>query len=174
MNANLAELLTVDLDSQEVLQDEFKIFAKKVNQNWFNRQYYYMHSFTEYFKNLLDKILDEINLPYYDILLQLHHSDYYFEKDHLTIIHTDQYRKSCITIPIYFNDTEPVQFYDLQSNIIQTSIYTKKHPSLVNVSTRHSIKITDMNNPRILLQISYKQRFEDIVARNPSIWKIYE
>lgn len=174
MNNNLAALLSVNLDSYEVLQSEFKNFAEKINLNWYNRHYFYMHSFTDYFKELLDKILDEINLPYYDILLQLHHKDYYFEKEHLSVIHNDKYRKSCITIPIFMSDTEPVQFYNLENTVVQTSIYTKNHPSLVNVFTNHAIKITDMENPRILLQISYKHGFEDIIARNPSIWKIYE
>lgn len=174
MNSNLAELLTVDLDSQESLQYEFKKFTEKTKLVWFNRHYLNMHNFTDYFRDLIDKILDEINLPYIDILLQLHHKDYYFEKEHLSVIHDDKYRNSCVTLPIFFSTDEPLQFYDENLKQVQSSIYSTKNPSLVNTSQRHSIKITNMENPRVLLQISYKHSFEDIIARNPSIWKIYE
>lgn len=173
MSSNLAQLLTINLDSQEQLQQEFILFANKLNLQWFNRHYLSMHNFTGYYKNIIDKILDEINLPYYDILLQLHHKDYYYEKNHLSTIHTDKYRNSCITIPIFFSIDEPVQFYDNNFVQIQSSLYNTKNPSLMNTGQNHAIKITNMDNPRILLQISYKHRFEDIIARNPSIWQLY-
>lgn len=174
MNRNLAQLTTINLDSQEQLQQEFQIFADKLKFQWFNRHYLSMHNFTCYFSNLIDKILDEINLPYYDILLQLHHKDYYFEKEFLSTIHTDKYRNSCITIPIFFSIDEPVEFYNDNFIKIQSSLYNTKNPSLVNTGQRHAIKISNMENPRVLLQISYKHRFEDIIARNPSIWQVYE
>lgn len=185
--SNLAELTSISLDTPEVLDQEFKkLCDSQPNYNWHTRSYVYMHFFTDYWKDVVDKVLDEINLPYIDILFQTHHKELWDEKWYLTVTHTDVYRNSCITIPIYYDNMEPVNFYGPSENDkypvtashnpnvpIQKSVYSRKHPSLVNVQTRHNVRILNDSSPRILLQISYKHRYEDIIERNPSIWKFY-
>lgn len=182
---HLAELRTVDIDPV-TLDIEFKnLLNHQPKFNWHQRSYVNMHFFTSYFKNLVDNILDAINLPYYDILFQTHHEGLYEEKEYLLVTHRDTYRNCCITIPIYVNDEETVNFYGpIETDIhpvtettnlnkpIISSGYSKKHPSLVNTNIRHNVRILD-NSPRILLQISYKQYFEDVICANPKIWHLY-
>ena len=51
----------------------------------------------------------------------------------------------------------------------QTSQYSTKHPTLINVHNHHNVRVIDKDIPRIFVQMSYDEHFDDIVKNNPNI-----
>jgi hypothetical protein len=106
----------------------------------------------------------------------------YQDKYYLTIPHTDYDRASCVTFPITYNLMEPVNFWnDLADEDVpdrgkpmsikpsQTSQYSTKHPTLINVHNHHNVRVIDKDIPRIFVQMSYDEHFDDLVKNNPNI-----
>ena len=89
---------------------------------WGKRNYVSLDFFTEYFQNLLLEIENVIGEKSKDYIIQLHdesipsYSDtLYKDKFYLGIIHKDEYRTSCVNIPVKYDKTEPVYFYNDES-----------------------------------------------------------
>jgi len=179
---NLAELNTIHLDDSKVLQNEWNKQLENLGDkplDW--REYVHLDVFTPYYKSLLLSIINEISLPYKNIVIQ-YYDNHSSNKWNLNIAHKDADRLSCITISVT-DIYEPVCFYSDEAmpeirgsqqlpKPIQTSKYSKKHPVLVNVNNVHRVHVIEDKSPRILLQISYDKLFDDIVNINKSIWNI--
>ena len=184
---NIANLLPVVLDSPDVLQaqweEQWQLLQDRKDLQ--ARNYTDISEFTDYFQQLFTNILTAINLPYQRFIVQ--HHDYQHNNNKMSYVsqmHFDTERKCCITIPIF--SQEPICFYndvaaeDFNSNRTlgkykkptQVCRYSSKHPSLVNVQNVHNVFITDVELPRVLLQISYDFTFDEIVKGNPSIFKV--
>lgn len=179
---NIAELNSIVLDDRKILQEEWNkqmILLGQKPLEW--REYLDLKIFTEYYKNLLSSIIETIDLPYKNIIIQYYNNNS-SNKWNLNIAHVDADRLSCVTICIS-DIYEPVCFYERESmpeirgsqqlpKPIQTSQYSKKHPMLVNVNNVHRVHVIEDKSPRILLQISYDIHFDDIIKNNKSIWEI--
>lgn len=179
---NIAELKSIILDDRKTLQAEWASQMSIIGTTsleW--REYVGLESFTTYFKTVLTTIIDTVGLPYKNLVVQ-YYSNHSSEKWNLNIAHKDVDRLSCITVCIS-DIYEPVCFYkdeDMpairgQQNLpkpIQTSMYSKKHPMLVNVNNVHRVRVVDDTSPRILLQISYDIPFDEIINKNKSLWSI--
>jgi len=177
---NLAELNTVKLDDRPTLQkfwDEQMSLLGNKSMEW--REYVGLEVFNDYYKSLLQNIINTIDLPYKNIVIQ-YYSNHSSEKWKLNIAHKDADRLSCITICIS-DIYEPVCFYkdsdmpDIRGSQqiakpVQTSLYSKNHPMLINVNNVHRVRVVEDQSPRILLQVSYDQSFDEIVNKNREIW----
>jgi hypothetical protein len=179
---NLAELTVVPLNTKEITNEWDSFIVSKMH-SWDTRNYVSIDFFSAYFQNMLNNILNAINIPYKNIVIQCHDKALKDGKWYLTTTHRDEDRMSCITIPIKYNLQEPINFYtdDIlvpnrgKSNPqkpCQTSKYSINHPTLVNVNNLHNVRVIADSFPRILLQISYDTPFPTIIEKNPSIWKI--
>lgn len=179
---NLAELITVNIDPAEVLNawEEQKQRINFLPGDW--RTEINIENFTDYYKNLLNQCIEEIKIKPKNVLIQIHEEKLIQEKYYLTFTHTDIDRLTCLTIPIIYNKLEPIRFYDKNIKIpprgqpitekpIQTSCYSDNHPTLVNVNNPHNVRVIDKNYTRILLQLSFDEKFDDIVFSNSNIWK---
>lgn len=177
---NLAELKTIVLDDTAVLLKEWESQILLLNNKpleW--REYVDLTVFTSYYKTLLENIIKEVGLPHKNIIIQ-YYNENSSNKWNLNIAHKDADRLSCITVCV--NEIyEPVCFYadDALPAVrgsqklpkpIQTSRYSKKHPMLVNVNNVHRVHVVEDKSPRILLQISYDQSFDEIVNKKQEIW----
>lgn len=181
---NLAELTTINLDDPYMIKNQWDHLVSSTMHAWDSRNYVGLDFFNPYYKNLLSNIIHDVGIPHKNIVIQCHDKILKDGKRYLTTIHRDDARLTCITIPIVYNLLEPINFYD-DSIIVpsrgkpnickptQTSLYSHKNPTLVNVNNLHNVRIVEDDFPRILLQISYDHRFNDIINNNPNIWKIF-
>ncbi len=170
---NLAEILPVKLDKPSIIQAEYEDYIKTIKVD-FNRLYPKIDTLSSYFKNILTQIVDLIDFPYLDITWQIHDTRFKIEPIELDCVHIDFYRNTNITVPIYVNPDECINFHKDSSPTqkIQSSIYSLEHPSMVNVNLYHSVSLIP-NMRRVLLQLSYLHTFEEIYNKNPNIFKIY-
>lgn len=170
---NLAEILPIKLDDPSVIQSEYESYIKTIKID-FNRLYPKLDKLNSYFKNLLKQIIDVIGLPYLDITWQIHDTRFNIQPIALDCVHIDFYRHTNITVPIYLDPTERINFHHnpASTGIIQSSTYSLKHPSMVNVNLYHSVSLIP-NMRRVLLQLSYLHGFDEIYNKNPDNFKIY-
>lgn len=170
---NLAEILPVILDDQEIIQNEWENYIKWFQINH-NRIYPKLSQFSEYFQNILKQIVEVIDLPYLDITLQIHDQKHLPQIIPLDVVHIDFYRHTNITIPVYLNPMERMNWHNNSSpnSLIQSSTYSLKHPSLVNVGLYHSVSLIP-DTTRVLIQLSYLHTFDQIYNKNPNIFKVY-
>jgi hypothetical protein len=171
----LAELITVNLDDPDTIQKEWEMFVEYCgDKGWHNRLYVDIEYFTPYFKDLLNEIAHQINLPYLDITLQIHDNRLHNTPIELDVPHRDGYRRTNITVPVYLDDKEKVNWHGTPQDIIlQSSTYRLKHPSMVNVGDTHSVSLLP-NTRRILIQFSYRESFDEIYKSNPDIFNLYK
>jgi hypothetical protein len=180
---NLAELSAVTINRAEIETEWEKQVRLVPGYVWDNRNYVSESFFTDYFRNLLNTIVKEVGITPKNYVLQIHDKRLVDEKWYLNITHKDDDRLTCITIPILYNKLEPIRFYDdALTNLprgkpttekpVQTSTYSDLHPTLVNVNNWHNVRIIDQVAPRILLQLSYDETFDNIIGLNSSKWKI--
>jgi hypothetical protein len=181
---NLAILLPVKLDGIDTIYDNYK----KLQQHWIDTNYKitYINSrrgvlqiedFTDYFKNLINTIVDTIGFKYETLQIQWAHPGQYR-------VHKDIERKTNITIPLC-PVIDPVAWYDdgaepkvrqaapsLPPN--QISYYSDQHPMLLNVKKLHGVFCAvRSSNERALLQLSWDTvSFYDMINRNPDIWEM--
>lgn len=122
MRNNLAELkdVIIDIQSLRAAWAEQLVFAGEFQ--WEHRNYVSLDFFTVYFQHLLLDIENVIGEKPKDYIVQLHDrsiptysNTLYNDKFYLGIIHKDEYRKSCVNIPVYYDKFEPVNFYDDES-----------------------------------------------------------
>lgn len=170
---NLAEILAVKLDPPEVIQHEYEKYIKNITIAH-NRLYPSLNELSIYFKKLLKKIIDVVDFPILDITWQIHDSRFLPQIIELDCVHIDYYRLTNITVPIYLDSNERVNFHKNASSdsIIQSSTYSLEHPSMVNVGMYHSVSLIP-NTRRVLLQLSYLAATDEIYNKNPSIFKFY-
>jgi hypothetical protein len=181
---NLAMLIPVDIDLS-ILKNEWIYQYQLIKDTKIkpNNVYKTLDIFTGFFKNLLEEIIEVVDLPPQDYMIQYHDINHNSKRNYLTGIHRDTYRKTCITLPIEVNEDEPICFYDevplTQDRRLDQhtkpnleSSYSKQHPTLVNVSNLHNIRIINDMLPRILLQINYNYDFIDIIKHKKDIWEI--
>jgi hypothetical protein len=188
MGNNIAELLPITIDNS-LLKSEYDSFiegAKDISWDW--RTYVYKEQLPKYFNQVTESIIELINVTPKNYLFQVYDPRVYKEKWYLNIVHKDDDRKTCITIPVSINDLEPVMFYRDIENVDfkdykktnkawpekpeKICKYSVQHPNLVNVSKLHNVRVLDMSNPRVLFQLSFDESFQDIIKRNPDIWKV--
>lgn len=179
---NLAELNCVNINSIEI-QKEWDQFVSSSSHLWDTRNYVTIDFFNPYFKNLLTDIVENVGLPFKNIVIQCHDKSLKDGKWYLTTTHRDEDRLSCITIPIKYNLQEPINFYadtiaipdrgkSNSQKPIQTSRYSANHPTLVNVNNLHNVRVIADSYPRILLQVSYDIDFLNLIEKNPLIYTI--
>lgn len=172
-NNNLAEIIPIQLDSPAIIQDEYEKYIKNMNIGH-NRLYASLNSLSPYFENLLKKIIEVVDFPILDITWQIHDSRFLPEIIDLDCVHIDYYRLTNITVPIYLDINERVNFHYSSSKdaMIQSSTYSLKHPSMVNVGLYHNVSLIP-DTRRVLLQLSYLASIDEIYKKNPSIFKFY-
>ena len=186
---NLAELLPIHCVSND-LQNHWQQFLEhdKDKVAWDFRVYINDETLGIYFKRLIQSINDTIQLDPKYIMLQVFDKRLYKHKGFLNVIHKDVDRNSCITLPLTYAKHEPVLFYNEIEGIdpgeyrktnlpwpekpCQIAQYSDNHPTLVNVQNLHNVRVLDEVHPRILLQLSYDIGFDDMISRNPSLWRI--
>lgn len=177
---NLAELTSVTLDSTDTMQQHWQeqlVHVQGFHLDW--RNYVQLDFFTDYYKSLLSNITDKIGLPYKNFVVQ-YYNEQSSDKWKLNIVHKDIDRQSCITVSVT-DLVEPVCFYDRDTDVRgsqklpkpnQISRYSRMHPTLVNVSNFHNVRVLEDQSPRVLLQVSYDFSFEEIVEHTPTQWRI--
>ena len=188
--SNLAELLPIDISGDELHNHwEDFILTHKDSISWDFRVVLNKDMFSNYFRTLLESINDVIKeVPKY-YMLQIFDKRLYPHKKFLNIIHKDVDRQSCITLPLIYNLMEPVLFYDDIPGLspeehrktglpwpgkpCQVARYSNNHPTLVNVQNLHNVRVLDETSPRVLLQLSFDSSFDDIINKNPSLWRIF-
>ena len=186
---NLAELTTITIDKHE-LQSAWNSFVdENSNQlDWGFRVMIDYNHLSYYFKNLLGSILEVVDAKPKNYMFQVFDKRLYDKKYQLNIVHKDVDRLSCITIPLTYNVMEPVMFYKDIPDInpeeykktgrpwpekpIQIARYSDKHPTLVNVNNLHNVRVLEEISPRVLLQISFDCSFDNIIDKNPTIWRV--
>ncbi len=131
---NLAELLdvSINIESLRAAWAEQVVFAGE-DYEWSKRNYVELDFFTIYFQHLLLDIQNVIGEEPTQYIIQLHdrslpgYSDsLYNDKFYLNIIHKDEYRTSCVNIPVYYDKFEPVHFYN-DEDVIERIITHKSH-----------------------------------------------
>jgi hypothetical protein len=172
--SRLAELVSVKLDSPNIIQQEWEKFVFKMGDfNWHNRMYFTVNDFTDYFRNKLQEIIDVVQLPYLDITVQTHDTRLHNNPIPLNVTHIDGYRSTNITIPVYAEPEEKINWHGEPTDIIlQSSTYSTKHPSLVNVGEVHTVSLVP-NARRILIQLSYRQTFTEMLELHSDNFKVY-
>jgi len=180
---NLAELITINIDTQELQSNWIEQKKQLQNHIWEWRNEFDLSDFNPFFQNLLKDIVSIISIKPKNFLIQIHDKEFSKDKFALTYTHTDCDRATCVTIPIVFDKVEKVRFYNscidlpargspIKSPPIQVWSYSNLHPTLVNVSNPHNVFVIGSDTPRILLQLSYDESFEEIIDANKAIWKI--
>lgn len=142
---NVAELVTVSLDDPDVIKAQWNIQHDELkNILHLERNLLSLDDFNEYFKKLLKDIIDQIGLPYTQLILQYHDAGMMNDdKVQLSYIHFDTQRKCCITIPVIAK--EPILFYDPS----EENGYKKiENPTAIQ-QTAESIKSATPDNVRI-------------------------
>lgn len=186
---NLAELLPIGISGDELKHHwETFILTHKDSITWDFRVFLTTDMFEHYFKMLIESINDVVKeVPKY-YMLQIFDQRLYPHKGFLNVIHKDVDRNSCITLPLSYNMMEPVLFYNDIPGISpeqhrktskpwpekpqQIARYSENHPTLVNVQNLHNVRVLDETSPRVLLQLSFDIGFDDMINKNPSIWRI--
>lgn len=186
-NKNLASLLAINIDKTKTKESWDVIKKNNPDIRWETRTYIVEDTLDLYTKSIIQEIKEKTNLKYKNMLLQVSGKEIQNnEKQFLNIVHMDIDRKSCITIPLVYSLVEPIMFYNeikkdkmgFLTNLnwpekpVQVSQYSQNHPTLVNVSQLHSVRLHDYISPRVLLQLSFDESFEDILNRNPDIWQL--
>lgn len=182
---NLAELLTVSIDSNELASNWYEQIKYSDSFVYDTRNYVPISFFNNYFQNLITTITDEMKIAYKNIILQVHDKSLVDGKYSLNITHKDADRISCLTVPLVYNKMEPIRFYDdsvvlpsrkqqITAKPEQVSAYSNKHPTLVNVNKLHNVRVINDDDPRILLQLSFDQKFDDIIKSQTSKWRILD
>lgn len=178
---NIAELVGYKLDKPEIIQNEWKkLICEKHDFKFQARTYVNLDFFTHYFQNLINDISGKVG-QYKNIVIQCHDKFLHDEKWHLNVIHKDAERLCCITVPIIYNQAETVNFYKTDGldrgkspnrKADQRLAYSLIHPNLVNVSNYHNVRVLEDISPRILLQLSYDVKFDEIINKNSSLWVV--
>ena len=186
---NLAELLPVHVDYSE-LNDHWESFLDEHidSISWDFRVFITTDKFDDYVKHLIESIVDVVEEKPKNYMLQVFDKRLYKHKGFLNVIHKDVDRQSCITLPLAYNIMESVLFYkeipDLSpeehrkthkpwpEKPCQVARYSANHPTLVNVQNLHNVRVLDETSPRVLLQLSFDSSFDDMINKNPSLWRI--
>ena len=146
MRNNLAELkdVSIKIESLRAAWAEQLVFSGDFE--WGKRNYVELDFFTAYFQHLLVDIENVIGKKPKDYIIQLHDRSIpsytdtlYNDKFYLGIIHKDEYRTSCVNIPVYYDKMEPVHFYndeDVMKRIEEYEIYT--HDGLPRIALMHT------------------------------------
>jgi hypothetical protein len=146
MRNNLAELkdVSINIESLRAAWAEQLVFSGDFE--WGKRNYVELDFFTAYFQHLLVDIENVIGKKPKDYIIQLHDRSIpsytdtlYNDKFYLGIIHKDEYRTSCVNIPVYYDKMEPVHFYndeDVMKRIEEYEIYT--HDGLPRIALMHT------------------------------------
>jgi hypothetical protein len=124
--------VSINIESLRAAWAEQLVFSGDFE--WGKRNYVSLDFFTAYFQHLLLDIENVIGEESKDYIIQLHDrsipsytEELYNDKYYLDIIHKDEYRTSCVNIPIYYDKLEPVYFYDdenVQKKIVEHGAYT--------------------------------------------------
>ena len=190
MKNNLAELTDIDIDVN-VLQAEWaKQVVYQSGYDWQARNHVSFLFFTVYYQQLLLSIEDIIGEKPKNYIIQSCDptiiSDTYArrpgpqsilsDKWYLNITHKDADRKTCISIPIYYNRMEPINFYDsigipknrgdhIKVKPVQVGQYSEDHPTLVNVNNYHNVRVLD-EGPRVFIQMGYDITFDELLSKD--------
>jgi hypothetical protein len=187
VDKNLAQLSAIKIDTGKFKKSWDDIKFNNPDIRWQTRTYITENILDEYTKSIVHEIFEKTKLDAKNMLIQVAGElieDN--EKNMLNIVHRDVDRKTCITIPLIYNLAEAIMFHadiddygmGFRSNTswpekpIQISRYSSEHPTLVNVNRLHSVRLMDFKSPRVLLQLSFDESFQDIIDRNPDIWKV--
>jgi|694.fasta_scaffold17442_18 hypothetical protein len=187
MSKNLAELIPINIDPS--IKTEWDLLVDNNRSlEWDWRTFVGENVLGLYFKSLVDDIVKTINIEPKNILVQVFDPSLYNEKEYLKIVHRDVDRLSCITIPLKFHVMEPIMFYEDIPGLgyeqikkekrtwpekpSQIANYSQNHPTLVNVNRLHNVRLLDLTSPRILFQLSFDESFDEIIHKNPDIWRI--
>tara|TARA_R110002020_G_scaffold394339_1_gene604395 strand:+ start:16 stop:645 length:630 start_codon:yes stop_codon:yes gene_type:complete len=202
MKNNLAELLdvSINIESLRAAWAEQLVFAGDFE--WGKRNYVSLDFFTAYYQHLLLDIENVLGEKPKDYIIQLHDGsipkytdELYQDKFYLKVIHKDEYRQSCVNIPVYYDKMEPVYFYDDETiypmveqtqpgesritfarpNGInepdiaptpdQVGQYSENHPTLMNVQNWHNVRVLDLAPPRVFIQMSYDIHFDEFIQK---------
>lgn len=190
MNNNIAELLPISIDNSLLMSAYGSFIENNKNISWDWRTFVSKEQLPTYLNQIAESIIELINVAPKNYLFQIHDPSVYIfkEKKYLNMVHSDDDRKTCITIPILINGLEPVMFYKNIKNINfkdykksgkmwpekpeKICKYSREHPNLVNVSKLHNVRVIDISNTRVLFQLSFDETFQDIIGKNPDIWKV--
>jgi len=158
--------------------------------------------FTEYFQNLLLEIENVLGEKPTQYIIQLHDGsipaftdELYQNKFEYKVIHKDEYRTSCVNIPVNYDKMEPVYFYSDETlyklsttkkpgesrlsfsrpNGVtapkvdplpdQVGQYSENHPTLMNVQNWHNVRVMDLASPRVFIQTSYDIHFDEFIQK---------
>jgi hypothetical protein len=176
MRNNLAEIADIDIDLDILYSEWCKQVVYAGDHEWQNRNYVELDFFTPYFQVLLESINDVIGEHPKNYVIQCHDRSLIDAKWYLNIVHADDDRKTCVTLPVSFNRMEPINFYSpdtiipergkpIKEKPVQVGLYSTKHPTLVNVANYHNVRVLDDNESRILIQLSYDLTFEEIISK---------
>ena len=181
MKNNIGELrdTTIDLD---VLRAEWALqvtFAS--DHTWISRNYVDLNFFTAYYQQLLLHITDLVGVEPKNYLIQVFDPELCNDKWYLNRMHKDIDRKTCITLPIYYNRMEPINFYDtvyygedqyaeiVPGKLNQTAHYSEYYPTIINVNNYHNVRVIDELQPRIFIQMSYDIHFDEFFQKDINI-----
>ena len=188
MKNNLAELTDIDIDVNVLRAEWAKQVTFASNKIWKHRDVVDLTFFTEYYQQLLLSIEDIIGEKPKDYVIQLHDPNLHTNKWYLTDTHKDADRNTCINLPVYYNNMEPINFYDTDigdslsgpkrhksraAKIIQFLVkpnqigqYSEHHPTLVNVNNYHNVSVLNTSDPRIFIQMSYDITFDELLSKD--------
>lgn len=182
---NLAELLAIEIDRSKLTHDwhEFiQSYPKKVEAYRLTVTFDMLPKYSQTLISNISETIDEIPK---NLIFQIFDRQIFDDKKMLGMIHKDVDRLSNITIPIEYNQMEPIMFYDEKPDVdtensywpvgqkpTQIGRYSQKHPTLVNVNNLHNVRLIDDHSPRVLLQMSLQSSFDDIIEKNSSFWRI--
>ena len=176
MRNNLAELLDITIDNRVLQTEWYKQVSYSQGHKWEARNYVKFDFFTPYYQVLLQSITDVIQEEPKDYLIQSHDVNLIDDKWYLNIAHKDADRLTCVTLPVFYNRMEPVNFYDddveipprgkqITAKPSQVGFYSQNHPTIVNVNNFHNVRVLDTSEPRILIQISYDISFDELISK---------
>jgi hypothetical protein len=178
MKNNIAELTDIDIDLNVLRAEWSKQVVYQSGYNWQSRNYVSFLFFTVYYQQLLLSIEDIIGEKPKNYIIQMHDPTLLSDKWYLNIAHKDVDRLTCITLPVYYNRMEPVNFYDnieedmpdkgdpIKVKPVQVGQYSEDHPTLVNVNNYHNVRVLDMSEPRIFIQMSYDITFNELLSKD--------
>ena len=112
MKNNLAELTDIDIDLNVLRAEWSKQVVYQSGYNWQARNYVSFLFFTVYYQQLLLSIEDIIGEKPKNYIIQMHDPKLVTNKWYLTDTHRDADRNTCITLPVYYNRMEPINFYN--------------------------------------------------------------
>lgn len=193
MRNNLAELTDINIDINVLQTEWYKQVEYSRGYVWTPRNYVELDFFTTYYKVLLESITDVVDETPKNYIIQTHDINLDWSepapgtkpsalmgqtdtKWYLNIAHKDDDRLTCVTLPVFYNRMEPVNFYDddveipprgkqITAKPSQVGFYSQNHPTIVNVNNFHNVRVLDTSEPRILIQISYDISFDELVSK---------